>query len=182
LTKRRGFISEADLVSLLMDKDERGFNLLYDNYSAAIYGVVLKITRDEAVAQDVVQESFIKIWNNVNRYDSQKGSLFTWILNVSRNLAIDKIRSAEYQHARQSESVDNFVGIEMAQFSESLDVENIGLSDLVVKLKPELKQVVETLYYQGYTQSEAAEKLGIPLGTIKTRAKTALLTLKSWLD
>ena len=182
MAKRRFIILEKDLVSLLKDKDERGFNLLYDNYSSALYGIVLKIVRDEAISQDVIQDTFIKIWNNIDKYDGQKGSLFTWMLNIGRNQAIDKIRSTDYLSSKQSESVEDFVGIENERMSHFMDVDNLGLSDLVEKLKPEQKQVVETLYYQGFTQSEAAQKLGIPLGTIKTRAKSALLALKELLD
>ncbi len=182
LAKRRFIISEVDLLSLLKERNERGFNLLYDNYSNSLYGIVIKIIKDEAIAQDVIQDTFVKIWNNIERYDAQKGTLFTWMLNVGRNLAIDKIRSAEYLHNQKSESVDNFVGIEGGSFATSMDMDHIGISDLVNKLKPEQRQVVETLYYQGYTQSEAAEHLGIPLGTIKTRAKAALLVLKNWLE
>ncbi|MBY0425833.1 MAG: sigma-70 family RNA polymerase sigma factor [Cytophagales bacterium] len=182
LAKRRFIISEDDLLSLILEKDERGFNLLYDNYSPALFGIIHKILRDDALAQDVIQDTFIKIWNNISRYDSQKGTLFTWMLNIGRNLAIDKLRSAAYIHSKQSESVDNYVGMENGNLSETMETDYIGITSILEKLKPEQRQVVDVLYYQGYSQSEAAEKLGIPLGTIKTRAKSALTALKNWLD
>jgi RNA polymerase sigma-70 factor, ECF subfamily len=81
-------IVEDDLVSLLKNKDLRGFSILYDNYSAAIYGIVFKIVPSEEVANDVLKDTFLKIWNEIQNYDKSKGSLFTWLLKVGRSLAI----------------------------------------------------------------------------------------------
>jgi len=179
LSKRRTLIAEADLVALLQRRDQRGFALLYDNYSAALYGIILKIVRTEEVAADVMQDAFVKIWRNIDSYHAGKGSLFTWILNVARNTAIDKIRSQDFQQATQNQSLDSFVGIVEQENPVDMQVDAIGLRRVVAGLRPEHRTLIELIYFQGYTQAEVSEELDIPLGTVKTRIKTALTQLRS---
>lgn len=178
LSKRRTLIAESDLVALLQQRDQRGFALLYDNYSAALYGIILKIVRTEDVAADVMQDAFVKIWRNIDSYHAGKGTLFTWILNVARNTAIDKIRSQDFQQASQNQSLDHFVGIVEQENPVDLQVDAIGLRRVVAGLRPEHRTLIELIYFQGYTQSEVSEELNIPLGTVKTRVKTALTQLR----
>jgi RNA polymerase sigma factor (sigma-70 family) len=91
-------LSDEDLlVQRLRDRDESAMTLFYDRYSAALYGVIMRIVKKEEEAEDVLQESMVKIWNSFHSYDAGKGRLFTWVMNVSRNLAIDKIRSRQYR-------------------------------------------------------------------------------------
>ena len=179
MSKRRTLIAEADLVALLQRRDQRGFALLYDNYSAALYGIILKIVRTEEVAADVMQDAFVKIWRNIDSYHSGKGTLFTWILNVARNTAIDKIRSQDFQQTSQNQSLDHFVGIVEQENPVDLQVDAIGLRRVVAGLRPEHRTLIELIYFQGYTQAEVSEELNIPLGTVKTRIKTALTQLRS---
>jgi RNA polymerase sigma-70 factor (ECF subfamily) len=179
LSKRRTLIAEADLVALLQQRDQRGFALLYDNYSAALYGIILKIVRTEEVAADVMQDAFVKIWRNIDSYHSGKGTLFTWILNVARNTAIDKIRSQDFQQASQNQSLDHFVGIVEQENPVDMHIDAIGLRRVVAGLRPEHRTLIELIYFQGYTQAEVSEELNIPLGTVKTRIKTALMQLRS---
>jgi RNA polymerase sigma-70 factor, ECF subfamily len=176
--RRKTVISEENLVALLRSKDERGFSILYDNYSSALFGVISKIVRSEEIASDVMQDSFVKIWKNIESYNRTKGTLFTWILNVARNTAIDKVRSQEYIQSQQNQELENFVNVIDSQQNSSFDIDAIGLKKLVTKLKPEHQQVVDLLYFQGYTQSEVAEEFGIPLGTVKTRIKSAITHLR----
>lgn len=178
--KRRTIISEENLVSLLQSKDQRGFSVLYDNYSSALYGVILKIVHSEEIAADVMQDSFVKIWRNVENYNRSKGTLFTWILNIARNTAIDKIRSQDFQNSQQNQDLSNYVNTIDSQNSTSFDVDAIGLRKIVEKLRPEHQQIVDLLYFQGYTQAEVAEELNIPLGTVKTRVKSAISHLREY--
>jgi RNA polymerase sigma-70 factor (ECF subfamily) len=178
LNKRRTLIAEADLVALLQQRDQRGFALLYDNYSAALYGIILKIVRSEEVAADVLQDAFVKIWRNIDGYHAGKGTLFTWILNVARNTAIDKIRSQDFQQNRQNQSLDYSVGIVEQENPVDLQVDAIGLRRVVAGLRPEHRTLIELIYFQGYTQVEVSEELDIPLGTVKTRVKAALTQLR----
>lgn len=177
--KRRIQVAEEDLVALLRQQDQRGFAILYDNYSAALYGVILKIVRTEETAADVMQDAFVKIWRNIHSYERSKGSLFTWILNVARNTAIDKLRSQDYQQGLQNQPLDDSVGMVERENPIETQVDALGVRTLVERLKPEYRSIVELVYFQGYTQAEVAEELAVPLGTVKTRVKAALGHLRS---
>lgn len=170
--------TELELIALLQNKNEEAFNSLYDNYSPALYGVILKIVYSEEAAQDVLQESFIKIWRNFDKFDRAKGTLFTWLLNVSRNTAIDYNRSKYVKGKNQM--VNTYVNIEHKQ-AENVNHDNIGLQEVITKLKTEYIEVLDIIYFKGYTQEEASKALDIPLGTVKTRARTALQKLRELL-
>ncbi len=172
-------IEEAKLVVLLKTQNEKGYNYIYDNYAPALYGIVLKILKDPTQAEDALQETFEKIWKNIDKYDSTKGTLFTWMLNIARNKAIDKTRSSNFKQADQIRDIEKVVNYVDVKNNSSTYIEGIGLREILTKLKPELFEVVELLYLKGYTQVEASEELNIPLGTVKTRIKTALNYLRT---
>jgi RNA polymerase sigma-70 factor, ECF subfamily len=180
MSKRKTIIDEGDLVMMLQSKDERGFSILYDNYSSALYGVILKIVRTEEIAADVLQDAFVKIWKNIEGYNRTKGTLFTWMLNVARNTAIDKIRSQDFQNSQRNQDLDSTVEVIDNQTSSQFDMDAIGLKKVVENLRPEHRQIVDLLYFQGYTQAEVAEEFGIPLGTVKTRVKAAIVHLRQF--
>ncbi len=172
-------IPESELVAMLQSKDKKVMSILYDQYSAALYGVVLRVIKNEVIAQDVMQEAFLKIWNYGDKYTADKGTLFTWMLNVARNTAIDKLRSKEFNAINKADEISTFVsGIELRNPVEQ-NIDAIGLTDVVNTLKPEYKNVVNLLYYQGFTQEEASKELDIPLGTVKTRIKSAINQLRN---
>ena len=166
-------ISEEDLIQRLQQQEEAAMSILYDKYSAALYGVILRIVKTEEVAEDVMQETFIKIWTSFRQYDKEKGRLFTWIVNIARNAAIDKIRSKEFRVGSRERSLD---ASPVSHMHSSYEVrpDNIGIKDMVGKLNPDQKKIIDMMYFDGYTQSEVAEKLDIPLGTVKTRARAAM--------
>lgn len=167
---------------MLKRRDRKAITLLYDNYSAALHGVIFRIVNDKETAEDVLQESFVKIWNNIESYDASKGRLFTWLLNVARNTAIDKTRSKNYRDAGQVQSIEDFVYSIERRYNTSTNIDHIGLKKVVEKLKPEHRTLIELLYFGGYTQTEAAQALGIPLGTVKTRVKIAINQLRELLS
>lgn len=180
--------SEEELITLLKDKDEKAFNYLYDNYSGALYGLILKIVLESNYADEVIQDSFMKIWKNIDQYDTSKGRLYTWMINISRNTAIDYVKSKGYQNQLKNQSITNFVNREetislsdrLSNVSEN-NTDLIGMSSVINGLKPEWKELIDLAYYQGYTQIEIAEKLAIPIGTVKTRTRSAMLELKELL-
>jgi RNA polymerase sigma-70 factor, ECF subfamily len=180
MSKRKTTIDEGDLIMMLQSRDERGFSILYDNYSSALYGVILKIVRTEEIAADVLQDAFVKIWKNIEGYNRTKGTLFTWMLNVARNTAIDKIRSQDFQNSQRNQDLDSTVEVIDNQANNQFDVDAIGLKKVVENLRPEHHQIVDLLYFQGYTQAEVAEEFGIPLGTVKTRIKAAIIHLRQF--
>lgn len=178
MEKSKPHIDESALVALLKNKDRKAFSQLYDNYSSALYGVVFRVVQEEEMAQDVLQEVFLKIWENIAGYDASKGRLFTWMLNIARNASIDKTRSAEFKKVAKNQPLeDTFRKVERRNPVEN-KIEFIGIRGLVDKLKPEHKSIVDLIYLQGYTQSEVAEELNIPLGTVKTRVKLAINHLR----
>jgi RNA polymerase sigma-70 factor (ECF subfamily) len=171
-------ISEQELVARLQRNDRTAYEYLYDNYSAALYGVIHRIVTNEETANDVLQEAFVKIWNGIKSYDSQKGKLFTWMLNISRNMAIDKTRSKDFNNSQKNQSTENVVSQIGRLKSDDIKPEHIGLAELVEKLDPNEKFLIDLMYFKGYTQSEIAEEYNIPLGTVKTRLRSATMNLR----
>ena len=174
-------ISEEVLVTELKAQKPAALEYLYDHYSGALYGVILRIVKDEEVAQEVLHDVFMKAWKQIASYDTHRGRLYTWLVNISRNAAIDKIRSKEIkQRAKTSNVADNVHTIDHAHYDlQSIDA--IGLQHIVDKLAEEQRFIIELMYFKGYTQSEIAEEFDTPLGTVKTRARSAMKTLRDLL-
>lgn len=172
-------IEEDKLVKMLADRETKALEILYDNYSAAMYGVIHRIVQDEEIAEDVLQESFVKIWNNFSQYDAVKGRLFTWMINVCRNLSIDKVRSKDFSNQRKNQAFEKTVSTDSSLITASYNPDTIGIKEIVQKLGPEYRMIIDLLFFEGYSQSEAAEKLNIPLGTVKTRSRAAIQKLKN---
>ncbi len=171
-------IHEEQLVEMLHRKDVNSLSYLYDNYSAALYGVVNRIVSRNEIAEEVLQDVFTKIWRNAESYDASKGRLFTWMVNIARNTAIDATRQKGYNRTNQElEKVVNDIDISQ---SVVFNTETIDLKQLTQRLTPEYKNLIDLIYFQGYTQVEAAELLQIPLGTVKTRLRVAIYRLKEF--
>ncbi len=171
-------IEEKELIRLLTQRDTSALDYLYDHYSSSLYSIILRIIRKEDLAEEVLQDVFLKIWDRIASYDSSKGRLFTWMLNIARNQAIDKTRSKEMSQGRKTDDIDNLVNKVDLQESVALQIETIGLKELLTKLPEEQRFVIDHLYLKGYTQSELAEQFGIPLGTVKTRTRMAMIELR----
>lgn len=167
--------SESELISLLRQRNEQAFSYLYDHYSGALYASILSIVNDQAAAADTLQEVFIKIFKQIEAYDSQKGRLYTWMLNIARNAAIDTTRSKGFQKSQQNQSLSENV-YDLAG-TVTIASDDLGLRKLVHRLRPEWKVLIELSYFEGYTQDEIAKMLDIPLGTVKTRLRAALKEL-----
>lgn len=172
-------ISEQELVSLIQTGSESAFSYLYDNYSGALYGVIFRIVNDTDRASDVLQDSFIKIWKNKESYESSKGTLFTWMLNIARNSAIDSNRS---KHVKYKIQIDERIVDNENQVDEQVKTDSIGIKETVAKLRSEYRHVLEYIYMQGYTQQEFSDEFNIPLGTVKTRTRAALQELRNLLN
>lgn len=151
---------------------------LYDMYSGALLGVIARIIPQIEVAEDILQETFIKIWNSADSYDNTKGRLFTWMMNIARNMSIDKLRSKDFKNSGKNQDIENNVDFIDAQKKVTFNADLLGLKELVAALKPEYINVVQMIYFKGYTHVEAAEELNLPLGTVKTRIRKAILELR----
>jgi len=174
--------SEEELVALLQNKDQQAFAYLYDNYSAALNGVIYRLVEDRELAEDILQEAFVKIWNNFASYDTTKGRLFTWMLNITRNLTIDTLRSKGYKKQAKISSDENSVSnfTDDNRMAERFDA--LGLRKQLVNLKPEQRSIIDLAYFNGYTQDEISKELGVPLGTVKTRMRSAIIELRKLLE
>lgn len=173
--------TEEELVTLLKRKDSNAYSLLYDNYSAALFGVITRVVPAAEIAEDILQDVFIKIWKNIENYDASKGRLFTWMLNIARNAAID------YSRSKQFKLENKLQGIETARYemtghsSGQSHSDFIGVKEQVAKLKEDYRILIDMIYFGGYTQEDAARELNIPLGTVKTRVRAAIIKLRETL-
>lgn len=170
--------SEHELVVLLNEQSNDAFNYLYDHYSGALFTIVNQIVPDKDTAGDVLQEVFVNIWKKINTYDSAKGRLFTWMLNIARNAAIDKIRSKGYRDNQRNQPI---IGTENGgmEMSSNPVVNDVGLKKVLTTLNEEYRRLIDLSYFQGFTHEEIAKMLGIPLGTVKTRIRTAISQLRT---
>ena len=171
--------AEGELVSLLKARDTAAFNYLYDHYASALYGVIFPIINEAESANDTLQEVFLSIWKKIETYDASKGRLFTWMLNIARNASIDVLRSRSFQNARKNQPLAETVNWNSRHQVFQPDPETIGLHKLLEKLKEEQRVLIELAYFKGYTHEEIAEIEGLPLGTVKTRIRNALIQLRN---
>ena len=166
---------EKEIVTLLERGDKKAITLLYDNYADALYGVIKKIIADDNTAQDVLQESFIKIWRYSKKYDSDKAKLFTWLYRIAYNTAIDKVRSQKNKDGKEVQMETSTV---YKISADELNQDVLDIKKHLGSLDEKYQIVINALFFEGMTQQEASEELDIPLGTIKSRLKIGLRELK----
>ena len=174
-------MTQEELIPLILKKDERAFTIMYDMYSKSLFSVISNLIKDTEDAEDVLQEVFIKIWKNIDSYNQNKGRFYTWILNISRNSAIDKLRSKGHNNSLKNLSSDNFTHLLDDSNKLINRIDTIGIQEFVKKLKPKCIQLIELLFFQGYTQQEASDELEIPLGTVKTQNRNCINDLRTYL-
>ena len=174
--------TERELVLALKERNDQAFSFLYDHYAGALYSIIKQIVPDNPeLANDVLQEVFINIWRKIDSYDQSKGRLFTWMLNIARNASIDLLRSKSYQNSQKNQELPDNVYRGAANQAILQNVDSIGLKKMLEKLRPEHRVLVELAYFKGFTHEEIAEMVAIPLGTVKTRIRNALLQLREYL-
>ena len=169
-------LSEEELVLALINKDVIALQVLYQDYATNLLGVITKIVKGEE-ANDVLQIVFIRIWQMADKYDPEKGRVFTWLLNIARNCAIDTLRSRSYKEAKMNFGMEDCEGFLEMRTDKSFNPDTIGLRNMVACLDPKWREVVELTFFKGYTHEEASKELNIPLGTLKTRIRYALSNL-----
>ena len=162
--------------------DRAAFSELYDLYADALFGVVARIMQSDDAGADVLHDAFVKIWKNIRKYDPTKGSPFTWMLNITRNTAIDQLRKLQNSGVVKNQDTLSSVSMNVAHRNTEREVNHIGVEDLLMNLPQEQQVIMRYVYFNGYTQSEVAEELDIPLGTVKTRTRAALITLRKYFN
>ena len=173
--------SDEELARRLQRREPEAMADLYDRFGRLAFSVIVAIVRDPAIAEDLVQETFIRVWNRVHGFEAGRGALGPWLLAIARNRAIDHVRSLSVRVARNAYELDVrehpslFVEIE----SQVLNTDHARvIQKALVKLTPNQQKVIELAYYEGLSQTEMAERMGEPLGTVKTWVRTALKTLR----
>jgi RNA polymerase sigma-70 factor (ECF subfamily) len=171
-------MEESILVKKLLEKNDQSYSLLYENYSKSLFGIIYNLIKNKEEAEDVLQDVFIKIWNNIEQYNDKKGRLYTWMVNIARNTTIDKLRSKGFNNSQKNQNVDNFVYM-LEDNSKTINkIDAIGINDFIKKLKPKCIQLIELLFFKGYTQQETSDELEIPLGTVKTNNRNCMNDLR----
>ncbi|MBL4663887.1 MAG: sigma-70 family RNA polymerase sigma factor [Flavobacteriaceae bacterium] len=167
-----------ELILEMQNGNHAALSKIYDMYSKAIYGIVISFVRNHSIAEEVLQDVFVKVWNNSGSYNPTKGRFYTWLLNIARNTAIDVTRSKAFKNSTKNLTTENFVDILAGHDNLSGKTDAIGIKKYITALKPVCIQIIELLYFKGYTQAETAETLETPLGTIKTRARNCISELR----
>ena len=177
---------ELDLLARITKRERVAFEELYTRYSNILYATAMKFLKEDADAQDVVQDVFIQIWDKAKLYDPAKGKPLTWALTMTRNRSIDRIRAIQRRTRLRDDFEKETVADESAGIREALSGVDASersqiLRDAVGRLSPEQRKVIDLAFFGGLTQSEIADRLGEPLGTVKARARRGLMKLKELL-
>lgn len=169
---------ESKISNLLADRNKEAITLVFTHYGPLLLNVINRVLRDDAMSEDVLQSVLLKIWQNGHNFDSSKGSLFTWLVRVSKNAAIDKTRTKDYRLTQESKN-----GVEVVSIAESIagddDMEKVYARQLIAQLPEEQKILINMSFFEGYTHKEICERLNMPLGTVKTRIRNAIKHLRS---
>lgn len=166
--------TEEELFISFKNKDEKALASLYDSYAGAIYGVILRMCRDEDQAKDLLQETFVKIWQNASSYSPERGRFYTWAYRIARNTTLNSFRKEK--DLIQNEDLSVYSNKEDTTIQS---IDTIGLNGALKKLEPHHKEAIELVYFKGLTHREAHEQMEVPLGTFKSYIKQALKKLRT---
>lgn len=168
-------MEDTTIITRLQQADPKAIGDLYEAYGPALFSIALRIVNSQQLAEQVIQDTFIKVWRCSSSYDPSKGRIFTWLLNITRNTAIDATRTAHY---RQSAKMEEIGAIGYRVYTEPLPIDTLDIHQMAARLEDKYHRLVDLVYFQGYSQQEAAELVGIPLGTLKTRLRHAISLLR----
>ncbi|MBB6502507.1 RNA polymerase sigma factor [Pedobacter cryoconitis] len=172
--------SDSRTVIELKAKTETSFSRLYANYASMLLGVILKVVSSREVAEDILQETFIKIWKSIDQYDPDKGRLFTWMACLARNSAIDYLRGKNFAKSSKNDDIESVFTQVNNSYYFRYNTDVIGIKELIGTLPDSQKQILNLVYFQGYTQVEVSDKLHIPLGTVKSKIRLAVKELRCY--
>lgn len=165
--------NDNSLIQQLKAKDERALSLLYDKYAAAIYGVIIKMIRDEGKAQNILQDTFMTVWDKAERYDAEKGRFYTWVYRIAKNKTLNVLRKTD-----PLIQTDDFRVYTDKEEHISIDPQYLELNGAVTQLEAHHKEAIELVYFKGLTHREAHTEMNVPLGTFKSYIRQALKQLR----
>ncbi len=163
---------DIEIIDRLSQKDKKALYLLYDKYSGALYGVILRMCRNQVLAEDLLQETFVKIWQKIDTYDASKGKFYTWAYRIAKNVTLNSLRKPDLLIQNEELRVDTTKTILEPEpdFTE--------LNGAISRLEPHHQEAISLVYFRGYTHREAYEEMGVPLGTFKSFIRQALQLLR----
>jgi RNA polymerase sigma-70 factor, ECF subfamily len=179
------FKEDGDLARRLKARDPQAMSDLYDRYGRLTYSLIYRVVRNSAAAEDLVQETFLRVWNRAQSFDQERGALGPWIMTVARNRAIDYLRSIDGRMSAGALELDRLENPSLFRRFEDSAVSidrTRQLKSAFEKLSPNQRMVIELAYYEGLSQTEMAERMKQPLGTVKTWVRSALKSLRDQLE
>ncbi|MDT0608296.1 RNA polymerase sigma factor [Croceitalea rosinachiae] len=165
-------LDDIQIINRLSKKDKDALYLLYDKYSGALYGVIVRMCRNQVLAEDLLQETFIKIWQKIDSYDSSKGKFYTWAYRIAKNVTLNSLRKPDLLIQSEELGVDT----NKAQSEQKIDFNE--LNGAISKLEPHHQEAISLVYFRGYTHREAYQEMGVPLGTFKSYIRQAIQLLR----
>jgi len=171
---------EKELIRALKLMDMRAFSFLYQQYSSALLALIIKIVKSRETAEDVLQETFTKVASKIAQYDETKGRLFTWMARIARNKAFDHIKGRGSANSAKNIKIEEIMELVERSNCCYYNPDTIGIGQLTTTLNPFQREVLDLVYFQGYSHAETAKILNIPIGTVKTRIRISILTLRKY--
>ena len=182
----------TDLILLqrIVARDSDALANLYDRHSRLLFGLILRIVRDRAEAEEILQEVFVRVWTRAELFDPRLGGPTAWLVRIARNRAIDRLRARRSRDAADEPPLDESIPERPAAATGSVSPETAALHaerrstviDALVVLPAEQRRLIEAAFFEGYTHSELAARFGLPLGTVKTRIRAGIVAMRQRLE
>jgi RNA polymerase sigma-70 factor (ECF subfamily) len=165
------------LIARIVARDSAAVGELYDGHSRLLYGLILRIVKDRSEAEEILQEVFVQVWTRADTYNVQLGTPIAWLVRIARNRSIDRLR-ANTVRTRTVEATPLPPPVETPEARAAMSEQQRAVARALEELPPDQRQLIECAYFSGLTQSELATRFGLPLGTVKTRVRTGMMTLR----
>ncbi len=174
-------VNNTELLELLREKNREGFSLFYDKFASVLFSVICRFIKNTDVAEEILQDVFVKVWKNIHHYDERKGSLFTWLMQITRNMAIDYLRSKTHKNEMKDKDISGYENLP-ASVNTYYNTESRDIRNIANRLEPKYREIIDLVYFCGYSQDEVSKLLNMPLGTVKTRSRTGLKLMRSYFE
>jgi len=172
---------DIEVIRRIEQRDESALSELYERYGGLVYTIAYRVLQNNGVAEEVTQDTFLKVWNQIHTWDAQRGKLTTWLLTITRYAAIDRLRQEQRRHTQSAVSLDDLLNL-IGTRDDTEWQDGDFVRSLLIQLSTDQLQVIELSYFQGLSHGEMANKLNLPLGTVKTRVRSGLQRLRAlWL-